>query len=98
MHHPETRNPASCFNSDRVSTRTGPGKQTETESRSSPSVIQLPTTVVAAEADADTPGWHVRVRRDGRLIFYRDASGFAPSPTRKPPTFHAGASFGGLHE
>ena len=46
-----------------------------TDSRTSPHVFQLPTIVVAAEADAETHGWHVRARRRGRLAYHQKSFG-----------------------
>ena len=45
------------------------------DSKLSPNVIQLPTTAVAVEADADAHGWHVRARRNGRQTYHRKSFG-----------------------
>lgn len=36
-------------------------------------VHRLPVVSVAIEADRDNHGWHVRARRAGRLVYYRNA-------------------------
>ena len=52
------------------------------DSKLSPNVIQLPTVVVAVEADADAHGWHVRARRAGG-IYYRYAFGLLSTANRE---------------
>ena len=66
---PDKRNPASCVNSDGASTRTGPGKQTETESRPLPNVIQLPRVEVGIEPGRHH-GWNIVARRRGRIVLH----------------------------
>ena len=83
MHHPKMRNPAAAETANRASTRADPGKWIDAESRPSPNVIQLPTVVVAVEADADAHGWHVRARQGGRLVYYRHAFGLLSIANRE---------------
>ena len=44
-------------------------------------VHRLPVVTVAAEADPGEHGWHVRARRNRRLVYYRHAFGLLSTAT-----------------
>lgn len=77
------RNPAAAETANRASSRADPGNRIDAESRPSPNVIQLPTVVVAVEADADAHGWHVRARHCGRLTYHRQSFGVLSDARRE---------------
>ena len=74
---PERRTSPRMAPRARNSDRSGQLITNTTDSRASSNVFQLPTIVVAveADADADTHGWHVRARHLGRLTHHRKSFG-----------------------
>ena len=72
---PEKRTSPRMVPRARNSDRSGQLITNATDSRASPNVFQLPTIVVAVEADADTHGWHVRARHSGRLTHHQKSFG-----------------------
>ena len=80
---PEIRNPAAAETANRASTTADPGNRIEREFRPSPNVIQLPTVVVAVEADVDAHGFHVRARHCGRLTYHRKSFGLLSAARRE---------------
>ena len=75
MQHPETRSPATVDGDEASARWTDPENRISAKFTTSPNVIQLPTVVVAIEADAAAHGWHVRARHYGRLTYHQKSFG-----------------------